>query len=251
MTTAMKTATATAIVLVAALAAAHAQESTELVPRASLQALEQLQPTAQQPLEVAPPRRVSIQRAALLSALLPGLGEYYSGHKTRALLSGIGEAAVWTSFATFKVQESLREDRAIEYAVAYASATPGADGDYYQAVGQFLRAEGPGQWNEFVRRRERDTGEVLGREYTGDEAWSWPSVERFIEYRELRKGSLAAGERATNALAFAIVSRVVSIASVVQAVRSDHSREDRLGLRFEPRLEPTGIAWRLGVAQRF
>jgi hypothetical protein len=198
------------------------------------------------------PRRVSIARAALLSALVPGLGEYYSGHRTRALVSGTAEAAVWTSYVTFKVQEDLRGDRAIEYAIAYAGATPGSDDDYFQAVGQFLRAEGPGMWNEFVRRRERDTGEILGREYFGDDAWAWPSVDRFIEYRELRKASLSAGERATNALAFAIVNRVVSVASVVQAVRSDHKRQDRaLGLRLAPVLEPAGLAWRFGVERRF
>jgi hypothetical protein len=244
-------AAAAAAAAAAGVAAAPAPEPAALVPRPSLQALAMQVAPAPQSMQVAA-RSVPIYRAALLSALLPGLGEYYSGHRTRALLSGTAEAAVWTSFVTFKVQEDLRDERAIEYAVAYAGATPGSNDDYYQAVGQFLRAEGPGMWNEFVRRRQRDTGETVGREYTGDDAWSWPTVERFIEYRQLRKGSLAAGDRATNALAFALVNRIVSVVSVVQAVRSDHKHAERaLGLRLEPMPAASGLAWRLAVQKRF
>lgn len=244
--------TAAVICIVAAASVGTAQEDTSLLPRPSLQALDQPVDATAQPMPATAPKQVSLARAATLSAILPGLGEYYSGHNTRALLSGMGEAAVWISYGTFKVQEDVRGDRAIEYAIAYAGGTPGADDDYYQAMGQFQRAEGPGMWNEFVRKRERDTGEIVGVEYHGEDAWAWPSIERFIEYRELRQGSLAAAERATNALAFAIVSRVVSVISVVQAVRSDQKHaEAQFGVRMAPRLEPEGIAWRVGVEQRF
>jgi hypothetical protein len=223
-----------------------------LLPRPGLQALQTEVPPAVQPVHVTK-QPVSMPRAALMSAILPGLGEYYAGHHTRALISGTVEAAIWTSYITFKVQEDTRADRAIEYAVGYAGAKEGLDDDYFSAIGQFLRADGPGMWNEFVRRRERDTGESVGREYTGDEAWAWPSQERFLEYRELRKSSLRAGDRASNTLALALVNRVVSVVSVVQAVRSDHKRAAQaLGmLRFETRREPEGLAWRLGVRRRF
>jgi len=195
---------------------------------------------------------VSVYQAALRSALLPGWGEHYSGHNTRALVSGTCEGAIWTSYIAFKVQEDVRGERAIEYATAYAGALAGGDEDYYKAVGQFRRAEGPGMWNEFVRRRERDTGEVVGREYTGSEAWAWTSIDRFVDYRQLRKGKLTAGDHATNALAFALVNRIISVVSVVQAVRSDHARTERaLGLRLEAHPGREAPEWRLGLAGRF
>src|SRR5881628_3525722 len=49
--------------------------------------------------------RQATYRAALLSAVLPGAGEYYIGHTSRALLMGTLEGAVWTSYITFRVQE--------------------------------------------------------------------------------------------------------------------------------------------------
>jgi len=225
-----------------------------LVPSARLQLLQEtggMARAAESPRAAAP--KGTIYRAALLSALVPGLGEYVSGHRTRALISGAAEAGIWTSFITFKVQEDLRSDRAREYAFAFAGARPGGDEDYFKAMSLFVRAEGPGQWNEFVRRRSRDTGEVVGREYFGDEAWAWTSIERFIEYRQLRRGMLSADDHAKNAIAFAIANRIVSIVSTVQAIRSDshHAEEGGLGLRLEfggPGAAPGAC---LGLVNRF
>lgn len=199
------------------------------------------------------PRRGTMYKAALLSALVPGLGEYYSGHTNRALISGTVEAGIWTSFITFKVQEDMRSDRAREYAFAFGGAQPGGDEDYFKAMSLFVRAEGPGQWNEFVRRRSRDTGEVIGREYLGDEAWAWTSIERFIEYRQLRRGMLSADDHAKNAIAFAIANRIVSIVSVVQAVRSDshQQKEGGLGLRLEFGGPGAAPGASLGLVNRF
>jgi hypothetical protein len=182
------------------------------------------------------PKTPSLRNALLLSALLPGAGEYYAGHRNRALLFGTFEAGIWISYATFKVQEGLRQDRSIEYAVAVAGALPGGDDDYYGAMAQFLRSDGPGQWNEFVRRRTRDTGEVVGVEYTGDAGWAWPSEEQFIRYRDLRKGQLAAEDHATNMLAVAIVNRIASMVDVYQAMRSDAHKAEAGGFDFGLRL---------------
>jgi hypothetical protein len=192
-----------------------------------------------------------MKKAALLSALLPGLGEAYAGHSTRAVVQMSAEAAIWISYATFQVQEDLRSDRARDFAVHYAGALANGDEEYYKAVGQALRAEGPGQWNEYVRRQERDTGEDVGREYTGQEAWAWTSDERFEDYRELRRDMLSADENATTALAFAIVNRVVSVVSVCQAVRSDHKHaEQALGFRLDSGASSRQVA-RLGIWNRF
>jgi hypothetical protein len=167
-------------------------------------------------------------------------------------VSGAAEAGLWISYATFKVQEDLRGDRAIEYAVAYAGALPSADEAYYKAVGQYMRAEGPGMWNEFVRRKQRDTGEVVGQEYTGSDAWAWTNEDRYVDYRQLRRDMLSAGDHASNMLALLIVNRVVSIASVVQAVRADHRNEtERLGVRFEGGGSPLDPQARVGLWSRF
>jgi hypothetical protein len=228
------------------------EPAPSLLPRAGLDPLQGSPPPSASGAASVAPRHVSVYKAAALSALLPGLGEAYAGHSTRAVLSGSAEAGLWISYATFKVQEDVRGDRAIEYAVSYAGATPDGDEDYYKAVGQYMRAEGPGMWNEYVRRKQRDTGEVVGVEYTGTDAWAWTATDRYVDYRQLRRDMLSAGDHASNMLALLLVNRVVSVASVVQAVRGDHRREaERLGLRFEGGGSPSEPLARLGVWSRF
>jgi hypothetical protein len=235
-------------------APARAQTApVSILPRPALQALQTASAPADEPAQLLSPHRKRMYKAALMSALVPGLGEYYTGHRRRALISGTLEAAIWTSFITFKVQEDLRGDRAIDYAVAFAGARPDGDDDYYKAVGQFLRSDGPGQWNEFVRRRARDTGEIVGREYGSGEGWAWSSLDRFIDYRGLRKDELTARDHARNALAVAIANRIVSMVSVVQAVRADAQRDEEqgLGLKLELGTTPAQQLARVGLWDRF
>jgi hypothetical protein len=227
-----------------------AQEASALLPRASLDLLQATPPPSMGTTTMNAPHTVSLKRAALYSALLPGLGEAYSGHPYRAVVQGSAEAAIWISYATFKVQKGLRGDRAREFAIYYAGAVQSGNEDYFKAIGQYLRAEGPGMWNEYVRRRARDTGEIVGREYTGAEAWAWTSQDSFDRYRILRRDMLTAGDHATNTLAFLLLNRVVSVVSVVQAVRSDHAHAREFGLRIDPGYAPLQVA-RVGLWDRF
>ena len=211
-----------------------------VLPRPGLHALQVTPPGSSSPeMAVQGGGSRPMYKAVLLSAAVPGLGEYYSGHLDRAVVFGSFEGAVWTSFITFRVQENLRARRAKEYAVAFAGARyPSCHGcpdedNYYKAVSQFLRNDGPGEWNEYVRRKLRDTGETVGHEYDGADGWAWTSQDRFEQYRTLRRQKLTAHDHATNALAFAVVNRIASIVDVVQAVRSGRGKEKRFGLKLE------------------
>jgi len=132
-----------------------------------------------------------------------------------------------------KIPEKERGDRAVELAVAAANASPSGDVEYYKSVGRFLRSDGPGMWNEFVRRRKRDTGEVLGPEYFGAQAWSWTSQANFDSYRSLRSDELSASENATNMFAFAIINRVLSVIDVVWIVNKDQRAMEIAGFGLE------------------
>jgi len=174
-------------------------------------------------------------KAALLSALVPGLGEAYAGHTGRAVAFGTAEAGIWVTYGVFKYQESLRHDRAIEFAAAAAGASSTGDEEYYKAVGRFLRNDGPGMWNEYVRRRARDTGEVIGVEYFGSDSWAWTSDDNLEYYRDLRRKELSAEDNATNMFAFAILNRVLSVIDAVYVVSRDHraAASQGFGLKLE------------------
>jgi hypothetical protein len=249
---------AAAILAAAALGPQAARGAADgLLPRPALGALEAAMQEPP-PLPTAPgpgqsvPRHPSLKWALLMSAVYPGTGELYAGHRNRGLMFATAETGIWITYATFSVQEDLRFDHAVDYAVAVAGAVPDGNDDYYTAVAQFLRTDGPGQWNEYVRRKARD-GEPVGVEYSGDAAWAWPSVDQFLNYRDLRRRSLEAGDNATNMLAVALVNRIASMLDVVQAMRSDASKreENQLGLRLQLGRTPGEMLARLVVQKRF
>lgn len=236
-------------------AGSAAAQAPDLRPRPGLGVLESsvLQETPQH-LQLQATEPKSMRTALLLSALLPGLGEAYSGHSGRALVFFTVEGGIWISYATFKSQESLRRDRAIEFAVATAGAVPDGNDDYYSAMARFLRSDGPGQWNEFVRRRKRDFNEDVGVEYLGEAGWAWPSTDHFFDYRDLRRAQLEASDNATNMLAVLIVNRIASMLDVVQAMRSDakkREKEGQFGLKLELGRTPGEPLARLMLRNRF
>jgi hypothetical protein len=251
---ASRVAAGAAVALVLCSAGRARGDDSPLLPRPSLGVLE----TALQ--EPSPPPaglpaaggRPSLAKAILFSALVPGLGEFYSGHTYRGLGFATVEAGIWITYATFEVQENLRAERAVEYAVSVAGAVPDGDDDYYSAMAQFLRSDGPGQWNEYVRRKRRD-GEDVGVEYVGDAGWAWPSDQHFLRYRDLRRGQLEAADNATDMLAVALINRIASIVDVVAAMRSDaHKREEAgFGLKFQLGRAPGEPLARLTLQNRF
>lgn len=226
-----------AIVAFVAAVAPQAQAQESVLPTGRLDRLQAfdtaLDGTGEQPLQLVQPK--SRYKAALFSALIPGMGEAYAGHKGRAVAFGTAELGIWVTYGAFKIQESSRHDRAIEFAVAVAGANTGGSDEYYKAVGRFRRSDGPGMWNEFVRRQARDTGEVIGPEYYGADAWAWTSEANQIAYRELRRKELAAEENATNMFAFAILNRVLSVIDAVYIVSKDNQAIESagFGLKFD------------------
>src|SRR5882762_7052343 len=80
-------------------------------------------PAVPAPVSVQPPagaphsRAVANPRKALmLSLLLPGVGELYSGHKGRATGFFISEGAIWANFVAWEISGRLRRDNYIEQA---------------------------------------------------------------------------------------------------------------------------------------
>jgi hypothetical protein len=134
-----------------------------LLPRASLQ----LQTGAPQTLPAAPAAAAepkSIRNRGVAVGALCRSRRGLFGALDRALISGSAEAAIWISYATFRIQENVRGDRAKEYAVSYAGALGNGGTTITNKAHSAVRARprAPALWNEYVRRKERDEGEEVG-----------------------------------------------------------------------------------------
>jgi hypothetical protein len=141
------------------------------------------------------------------------------------------EGAAWVAIGTFLAQGYARENAYKDYAAAYAgvSGTSYSD-DYYETIGMFLSNDGPGGYNEYVRREARDLYypdiDAMNSYYDansigGAEAWRWESDRTFSRYNHLRDGSRSSYRRALYAGFFALALRVVSAVDAVRLARGN------------------------------
>jgi hypothetical protein len=205
------------------------------------------------------------RKALLLSLLLPGAGELYSGARGRATGFFISEGAIWAHFAGWEIAGHLRKSDYIEQAQLNAGVGTDSDTDeYWRLVGAYERSSGsgPGSYEEALRREARDQfptdpaaqdAYVAQRLPSGSRAWAWSSDALRASYRSTREEASRAYDRAQLSIAFAILNRIAS-AIDTQILHSRDRRgaasADDAGVHVLAGMTPDG-GGRLALQSRF
>jgi len=163
----------------------------------------------------------SILKAGILSALVPGAGEYYLGKKVKARYFFAAEALTWIGYFSFRTYGSWRKDDYINYAARYANAQlEDKSEEFHDWVGFY---ESIDAFNSLGRVGDRD------RDYLPDTPeyhWYWDSPEHQATYRAIKTKSKDAYNRANFMLGVAVVTRVISIVDAVRDARKINRRLD-------------------------
>jgi len=208
-------------------------------------------------LDDAPPAeanpRKSLVKAVAWSALLPGLGERYTEHATRAHVFYVAEAAIWSTFAYYEIQGNVRRNSQVEFAQLNAGALGGQDDDYYEHIGLWLSLS---EWHDIVRRdaRRRFPEDPAAQEdffqenkrYDQGHDWEWADDDERNSYRRLRSQTERSYRNARLAVGVAVVNRFVSMIDALGLARGHNRRVEeeesaRLDLRIGPRNTVDGL----------
>ena len=170
-------------------------------------------------------RKVSVVKAALLSALIPGLGEYYTGHKTKAKFFFGAEAATWVGFFAFRTYGGWKKDDLIRFAAENAGANlEDKDDEFLDWVGFYRDID---EFNTLGRVSDPD------RPYLPDipeNHWLWLSDTDQEAYRDLKNSSREAYRRANFMIGVAVVNRLISVIdSIRDAKRASRRIDDSFG----------------------
>jgi hypothetical protein len=177
------------------------------------------------------------RKALMLSMLMPGAGELYSGHKGRATGFFISEGAIWANFAAWEIAGRLRKDNYIEQAQLNAGIGTGSESDdYWRLVGVYSRSSGsgPDSYEDALRRDARNEfpsdpaaqdAWVAQRLPTGNRAWNWTSASLQENYLDTRQSSTRAYHRAKFSFALAILNRLASAIDTQMLHRGDSKAE--------------------------
>ena len=160
----------------------------------------------------------SIVKAAFYSALLPGLGEYYVGNRSKARVFFAVEATAWIGYLSYRVYGNWKEDDLIRFASEYAGADlEGKSQEFQDWVGFYDDID---QYNSLGRVQDQDRPYLVDN---SENHWRWQSDEDRANYRHLKNRSREALRRADFLVGLAVVNRIVSIIDAVRDAKRSNS----------------------------
>ncbi len=151
-------------------------------------------------------------KAGLLSAVLPGAGQYYNGQKTKAYIMGGVEVAIWTTYLVFNKQGQNRRRSSEQWAGIYAGTNGSHAERYWQDVGHFSDSDA---FNESVLREARAVGETPSGLISTADNWQWVNEDRRAGYGRLRASGNKAYDHRDFVILFAVLNRAVSVVDAV------------------------------------
>lgn len=151
-------------------------------------------------------------KAGVFSAILPGAGQYYTGHKGKAYIMGGVEVAIWTAYFVFDKQGDNKRDDSEEWAAIYAGTSGSHEDRYWQDVGHHANSD---DYNEALLREARALDEQPSGLVSGSDTWQWVNDDRRFGYSKLRADGNSAYDRRDFMILFAVLNRAVSVVDAV------------------------------------
>ena len=191
-------------------------------------------------------------KAALLSAVFPGAGQWYVGNRPRAYLMGGIEVGIWGTYMIFDHMGDSWQDSAVDYAMVYAGTNGEHNDAYWINVGSYMHSD---LYYEALLREARALEEPRPDPLSESDAWQWVNNERRQDFWRLWGDAHDSYDRRDYMYVFALVNRVVSMVDAVLGVdKMDGNLESSiLGLDIKlavvPELDDPGARWT--VSRRF
>jgi hypothetical protein len=170
------------------------------------------------------PSKKSTVKAAVLSALIPGAGQYYLGSRGRARVYFTVETISWLGFAAFKIYGHWKKDDFILFARTNANAELKDKSDeFLDWVGFYSDID---EFNRNGRNLDPSRPYLFD---TPENHWRWQNEQDQATYRSLKNRSREAYRRANFMVGIAIANRIVS---VIDAIRSAKHHQGQVGNEF-------------------
>lgn len=157
----------------------------------------------------------SLVKAILLSALMPGAGEYYVGNKSKAKYFFTADILTWFGFAAYRTYGNWKKDDMIKFAADRASASlEGKSDEFEDWVGFYDDID---DFNQAGRETDPDRAFLPD---TPSNHWRWQSKTDRTTYIDIKGDYRMYHRNANFMLGVALVNRIISVIDVVRDVRS-------------------------------
>ena len=169
--------------------------------------------------------------AAVLSLVLPGLGEFYAGGRRSARFFLVTEGIFWSGMATFRFLESYRVDAYHAHAAAHAGIRlKNLPESLIKEVGDFESIYERNRRERFLAGEHADI-----RTETGDRIWEWDAEASRIEFLDLRSKATSAEQKAFLFIGGLILNRFASALNAASIARKSRTRDTGVKFLVDPR----------------
>jgi hypothetical protein len=173
----------------------------------------------------------SVGGAFLLSLILPGAGEWYTGNRTAARMSFGAELLIWAGYISNNLYSDHLQNETRVYAVQHAGVQrSGKDTQYWIDIGKH---DDIYLFNE-KRHQERNFDALYPQ--TAEYAWDWDSHENRLRYDGKRLNANVIANRIVYFQAAVLLNHMISGVNAMRLARR-HNRaaaeHPSLGMQFQ------------------
>jgi len=157
-----------------------------------------------------------------LSILFPGAGQYYAENKTRMIIFGGAEAAIWSGFLGLRTYGSWKKDDYRAWAAYHAGVDINGKSDYY--FEKMTYYDNLNEFNQLELVYEGSNAKIFPE--TPEYYWNWDSDTSRDHFRELRNKSKSAYQKSLILAGVAVFNRLLSGIDAYRAARSFENKKE-------------------------
>lgn len=196
-------------------------------------------------------KEVSVKKAMLYSAVVPGLGEMYTQNYSKGAFFLATETAIIFSYFRMQSERDWAVNSYKQYAFSLVGVPKNMDDAYYQLIQNYMSSE---EYNDNIIRDARNYFLIYNTDPEGYEAylethlipeensWHWDNNGEWIEYIKLRLKKQDYEIYSNFTFAAAILNRIISVIdSAVEAKRLNRSGQYLGKLSVQPDWNKKGM----------
>ena len=159
--------------------------------------------------------RKSTTKAAFLSLLLPGTGEYYAESKRKAHIFLGTDAVLWIGFLGLRSYGSWLKKDYRTYAASRAGVDlNGKEDEFFEDLTYYQSRD---EYNQFAPLYSN--GELSPYPQTDFWDWQWDNTSSRYHYRHLRNRSKSAYRKSIYMVGLLVANRIISAIDAIKAVK--------------------------------
>ncbi len=175
----------------------------------------------------------SVPKAMLMSAILPGTGEIYSGNVAKGVFFISTDLLILFNANRYGNEVNWLTDSYKQYAYTKADISKNQSAQYYEVIHKWRSSDEYNSYYEMQARNyflisnydpESYNAYILTHSYSGENVWNWQNEKDWNKYKSIRRDKQTMVMNQKLAIGAAIANRVISAIDATFLIKAANKR---------------------------